>query len=237
MPVDEITSPEFDRYAPSYAELLDHPLRNRFARDPIHFHRRKWAIIYSLLRRNGVNVALQKWLDVGCGRGELLGLAGKKFTKAVGCDPSAGMISASNKFRVEHQPSATELPFENSSVSFVTAVCVFHHVHGASRRLLAKEIRRVLTPGGLCCIVEHNPWNPFTRAIVRKCPVDVDAEMLTSRQATGVLRSAGFEAFSTDYFLYLPEKLFNKVPSAEGILRNLPFGGQYALLARAPRER
>jgi hypothetical protein len=38
---DKKTRPEFDRYAPSYAELLDDPLRNRFARDPIHFHRRK----------------------------------------------------------------------------------------------------------------------------------------------------------------------------------------------------
>jgi SAM-dependent methyltransferase len=106
------------------------------------------------------------------------------------------------------------------------------HVHGAARALLAKEIRRVLTPGGLCCIVEHNPWNPVTRAIVRKCPVDADAELLIARNATSVLRGARFKIVSTDYFLYLPERLFNKAPSAEGILRNIPFGGQYALLAR-----
>jgi ubiquinone/menaquinone biosynthesis C-methylase UbiE len=237
MPTEESLSVEFDQYAPSYADLLEDPLRKRFARNPAHFHRRKWAIIHRLLRRNGVNVALQKWLDVGCGRGELLGLASRKFTQAVGCDPSVGMISAANSFRIEHQPSATKLPFDDSSVSFVTAVCVFHHVHGTSRTLLAKEIRRVLTPGGLCCIVEHNPWNPVTRAIVRRCSVDVDAELLSSRQAASMLRTARFETVSTDYFLYLPERLFNRMPSAERILRKIPFGGQYALLARAPRGR
>ncbi|MGH9617120.1 MAG: class I SAM-dependent methyltransferase [Acidobacteriaceae bacterium] len=234
MPTDRRSSPEFDRYASSYAELLEDPMRNRFAGDPLHFHRRKWAIIQKLLKRAGVDAALKKWVDVGCGRGELLEMAGREFAQAAGCDPSAEMIRSSGSFPVEHQSSSTRLPFGDASVDFVTAVCVFHHVHGTERTLLAKEIRRVLAPGGLCCIVEHNPWNPVTRAIVRRCLVDVDAELLTAGDAATVLRTAGLRTISTDYFLYLPEKVFNQVPWAEGILRSLPLGGQYALLSTAP---
>lgn len=233
MPGDR-TSPEFDRYAPSYAELLQDPLRDRFAQDALHFHRRKWALIQRVLKRAGVDLAAQRWLDVGCGQGELLEMAGGSFAQALGCDPSAEMIAPSSSFRVEHQPSPVELPFGDASVDFVTAVCVYHHVHGTARTLLTAEIRRVLTPGGLCCVLEHNPWNPVTRAIVRRCPVDVEAELLAARETGTLLLRAGFEALSTDYFLYFPEKVFNRVGQVEEMLRRIPFGGQYALLARVP---
>jgi SAM-dependent methyltransferase len=187
------------------------------------------------LKRAGVDQAARRWLDVGCGQGDLLELAGLNFKQAMGCDPSAIMISGSKSFRVEHQPSLSELPFDNASVDLVTAVCVYHHVHGPARALLTREIRRVLTPGGLCCILEHNPWNPVTRAIVRRCPVDVDAEILPARETCQLLRLAGFETLSTDYFLYLPERIFNRAGWLEGMLRKVPFGGQYAVLATTPK--
>jgi len=225
-------SPEFDQYANSYVELLNDPIRNRFAHDPLHFHRRKWLIIDRLLTRAGVTGKMKRWLDVGCGRGELLELAGSNFAQAFGCDPSAAMLSSCAPFTVQRQLSPVELPFENGSVDFVTAVCVYHHVHGSARALLSNEIRRVLAPGGLCCIIEHNPWNPITRAIVQRCPVDVDAELLCERTASTLLQEAGFEPLSTDYFLYLPERLFNRLPLVERMLCKIPCGGQYALLAQ-----
>jgi ubiquinone/menaquinone biosynthesis C-methylase UbiE len=187
-----------------------------------------------LLKRAGVTVSTQKWLDVGCGRGELLEIAGSHFAQAIGCDPSAGMLSVDSSFRMHEQPSLVELPFEDNSVDFVTAVCVYHHVHGAARTLLTREIKRVLTPGGLCCIIEHNPRNPVTRGIVKRCPIDADAELLIGRTASKLLQEAGFQALSTDYFLYLPERMFHRLGFLEGMLRRFPFGGQYAVLARAP---
>ena len=116
----------------------------------------------------------------------------------------------------------------------MTAVCVYHHVHGAARESLSREIRRVLAPGGLCCIIEHNPLNPLTRVIVRRCPVDVDAELLTASDTKELLRLAGFEPPRVDYFLYFPEKLFNLFGQVEGMFNRVSLGGQYALLARIP---
>ncbi len=230
----ETKSPEFERYASLYDELLDDPLRNRFALDAAHFHLRKWILIERLLRRAGVVPETQRWLDVGCGRGELLELAGNHFANAMGCDPSAGMLSSKTSFKKFAQPSLVELPFDDCSVDFVTAVCVLHHVHWTDRTPLINEIRRVLRPGGLCCVIEHNPWNPVTQAIVKRCPVDADAKLLTAREANRLLETSGLLSLGREYFLYLPERLFNRFGTVERFLSKLPFGGQYALLARTP---
>ncbi|MES2222305.1 MAG: methyltransferase domain-containing protein [Acidobacteriota bacterium] len=229
------TLPEFDQYAPAYTDMLDDPIRKQFSKDPLHFHRRKWYLLRDMLEGAGRRVSAQRWLDVGCGQGDLLQLAGPHFAQATGCDPSSVMISRSNSFRVEHQPSFSRLPFKDASVDLVTAVCVYHHVHGAARAQLLEEMKRVLSPGGLCCILEHNPRNPITRAIVRRCPVDVDAELLPAEEVSDLLQVAGFKTVSTNYFLYLPETIFNRVGRVEKLLRKVPFGGQYAVLAQAPR--
>jgi SAM-dependent methyltransferase len=231
---DSKKSPEFDQYAPTYATLLEDPLRDRFAQDPIHFHRRKWHLIERLLRNAGVVPGAQRWLDVGCGQGELLKLAGENFANAIGCDPSPNMLLSNASFKTYQQPSPVKLPFSDGSVDFVTAVCVFHHVHGEDRMLLIKEMRRVLSPGGWCCIIEHNPWNPITRSIVKRCPVDVDAELLTAREAAKMLETTGFASPRREYFLYLPEALFEKFGTFERVLSKVPLGGQYALLAQLP---
>ena len=232
----EKNSPEFDRFASSYDQLLDDPLRNRFAGDPLHFHRRKWHVIQRLLQSFGMAPESLRWLDVGCGRGELLELAGRNFAEATGCDPSAGMLSSNTSFKTHEQPSPVDLPFDDGAFSFVTAICVFHHVHGQDRTLLTREIRRVLSPGGLCCIVEHNPWNPVTRTIVKRCPVDVDAELLTAGQTENLLAASGFKSVRREYFLYLPERLFRTFSGVEQAFSKLPFGGQFAVLAQAPRS-
>ena len=230
-------SPEFDQFASTYDELLNDPLRDRFTCDPIHFHRRKWLLIQKLLQSRGVETGSRKWLDVGCGRGELLELAGSHFALAFGCDPSARMLSSHTSFKTYEQASPVELPFDDCSVDFVTAVCVFHHVHGDDRTLLIKEIRRVLIPGGWCCIIEHNPRNPVTRTIVKRCPVDADAELLSARHTGSLLQASGFGSLSSRYFLYLPEKLFLRFGALEKVLSRIPLGGQFAVLAQAPNLR
>lgn len=229
-----LTLPEFNQYAHCYEDYLEDPLRGRFARDPLHFHRRKWLLIQRLLMRAGMDPARSRWLDVGCGQGQLLGLAGKYFSRASGCDPSAGMLASCASFPVREQASSVTLPYEDNSVDFVTSVCVYHHVPGRDRTLLTREIRRVLAPGGLYCIVEHNPWNPVTRTIVARCAVDVDAELLAAPNAGRLLKASGFELLRTSYFLYLPEQLFEQFGAVERALERVPLGGQYALLGRIP---
>jgi len=227
-------SVEFDRYASEYSHLLQDPVRDLFAVDTGYFHRRKWTVIQDFFARQGMNCSRLNWLDVGCGQGDLLQLAGASFARAVGCDPSRGMIHSSASTQVFEQQSAAELPFSDSSFDFVTAVCVYHHVHGERRALLTRSIHRVLRPGGVFCMIEHNPWNPVTRVIVKRCPVDTDAELLTAPYAARLAGEMDFKIVTTNYFLYLPEKIFGRVGWIEQPLRKLPLGGQFAMFCRKP---
>ncbi len=100
---------------------------------------------------------------------------------------------------------------------------------GQGRALLTKSIKRVLKPGGLFCLIEHNPWNPVTQAIVKRCPVDSDAELLTAPAAARLVGTVDLEILETAYFLYFPESIFRHIGRIEQSLRNLPLGGQYAV--------
>jgi SAM-dependent methyltransferase len=221
--------PEFERYAANYSDLLRDPIRDGFAGDPAFFHRRKWMVIRDFLAGRNLDSSKLTWLDVGCGQGELIELAGSNFSRAVGCDPSRAMIKSSGSSEVYEQPSPTELPFADKSFDFITAVCVYHHVHGDARGQLTKSIHRVLKPHGLFCMIEHNPWNPLTQLIVKRCPVDAEAELLSASLARRLVRAADFEVLDTTYFLFLPEGIFQRMGAVERTLRRCPLGGQFAV--------
>jgi ubiquinone/menaquinone biosynthesis C-methylase UbiE len=194
-------------------------------------------VIRDFLTRNQLDPAQMSWLDTGCGQGELLNIAGKYFGLAAGCDPSREMITQCTSAEVHQQPSPFELPFPDESFDFVTAVCVFHHVHGHDRMHLSDSIRRVLKPRGVFCIIEHNPRNPLTRSIVKRCPIDRDAELLNAPLASQLMRSAGLEILGSVYFLYCPKSLFPVFGGIESWLRNWPLGGQYAVFGgKKPRR-
>jgi len=225
---------EFDRYAAGYDQLLSDPIRDGFAADSAFFHWRKWLLIRDFFSRHGMETRSMRWLDVGCGRGELLHLGGSTFGEAIGCDPAVEMTRSAN-VRAIYQPRATELPFESDGFDFLTAVCVYHHVNAQDRPLLTAEISRVLRPGGFAAIIEHNPYNPVTRLIVSRTPVDAHAQLLCAASSRNLLQRSGLQIKETRYFLYLPQRLFALAGRAESLLSLVPFGGQYAVFARRER--
>src|ERR1035438_2907108 len=169
---------EFDRYAQNYKELLRDPMRDGFARGGEFYHRRKWALIAEFLASHAPSLMQLAWLDIGCGKGELLSYGRSHFGHVEGCDPSREMSRAAGGIDVRLQESPAALPFPNASFDFATAVCVFHHVEEPNRIPLTREIQRILRPNGIFCMIEHNPYNPITRLIVSRSPIDVDAHLL-----------------------------------------------------------
>jgi SAM-dependent methyltransferase len=226
---------EFDKYAATYQELLDDPIRNRFAPGSSFFFERKWMLIAEYFSRIGLETSNADWLDVGCGRGELLRLGKPHFRTVAGCDVSAEMMAASTGLPVRKQEQLESLPFEDASFDFITAVCVFHHVVPEQRPLLLRDMVRVMRPGGICCIIEHNPLNPVTQLIVRRTPVDADARLLSSGMTRRLMRSAGLSQCDTVHFLYFPAKLYARLRGVEALLDRVPLGGQYAVMARKPQ--
>ena len=227
---------EFDRLAPSYEELLYDPIRDLFTgREAAFFHHRKAEVIRQFFRRRNIVTLGLCHLDVGCGKGDLLRLLQSDFERSVGCDVSSEMmrgISQVDGIETRVQKDPLQIPFGDAEFDLVTAVCVYHHVPCDERSALTREIARVLRPGGIFCLIEHNPLNPVTRLIVSRTPVDTDAILLGAAEARRLMDAAGLHFLEQDYFLYLPEALYRHLRKSEAMFARVPFGGQYALFAR-----
>jgi SAM-dependent methyltransferase len=225
-------TPEFDKYADQYSELLRDPIRERFAPGSTFFFERKWKLLTEYLARTGMAAKGTHWLDVGCGHGDLLRIGAPDVASAVGCDLSSEMLESCADLNVVSQTEPTRLPFDDSRFNLITAVCVYHHVPIESRPALTSEIVRLLRLGGVACIIEHNPFNPVTQLIVRRTPVDADARLLTAGSTRRLLSAAQLRALETAYFLYFPEGWYRKLARLESMLAGIPGGGQYAVFAR-----
>jgi SAM-dependent methyltransferase len=220
----------FDQLSSSYEELLRDPLRDRFrGSESLFFHRRKAELIRRFFRRRGLATSGLRFLDVGCGKGELLQLLQPGFARSAGCDVSAGMMRRMAGIETRVQADPLKIPYGDVEFDLVTAVCAYHHVSPANRLALTSEIRRVLRPGGVFCMIEHNPFNPVTRLIVSRTPVDFDAILLPASEARRLSAAAGFAPLEQEYFLYFPRTIYRSLGWAEGFLAKIPLGGQYAL--------
>ena len=225
---------EFDLYSRSYHELLADPLRDHFAASgPDFFHIRKRDLIRSYFRKRGIDTRKLSYLDVGCGFGRLLSLLRDDFGRVAGCDVSQGMIDQASGLEVRLQEHPCKMPFNAGEFDVVSAACVYHHVLGPDRIALTKDIVRVMTPGATLAIIEHNPWNPVTRLIVSRSPIDREAQLLTSSESKAVLSEAGLVPEASFYFLFFPERLYTHGGARiEGCLSRLPLGGQYAIFGQ-----
>ena len=157
---------EFDQYARDYEAMQKDPIRHSFSKDGAFFHERKWLLIRSYLGTLRRDLSGMNWLDVGCGKGELLRLGRPEFASVTGCDVSSAMLELCPDIHSRAMPNSVSLPFPDQSFDFLTAVCVYHHVAREERAALTREAARVLRPGGVFAIIEHNPLNPATRLIV-----------------------------------------------------------------------
>lgn len=118
------------------------------------------------------------------------------------------------------------LPFADGSFDCVFSACVFHHIEPALHVGLLRELRRVLRPGGLIAIFEHNPLNPLTVHAVRNCPFDENAVLIRATTLRKRLIAAGFSAAAARYRLFFPRAL-RRLRPLEQWMKWLPLGAQY----------
>lgn len=232
------SEPEFDQFSDSYAELLKDPIRDRFSPGGTgFFHVRKRDLIRKHFRQRGMDTRKMRYLDLGCGKGDLVSLLRDDFARVSGCDASEGMLRAGGLLEkgidARFQEDPARIPFGAGEFDFVTAVCIFHHVPLPARVALLREARRVVKPGGTLAIIEHNPFNPATRLIVSRTPVDADAVLLRPAETRRLFRESGLTVEDQEYFLYFPESVYCRLSWLETVLRKLPLGGQYAVFGRS----
>ncbi len=217
---------EFDSYARTYSERVNQALAfSGFKLD--YFTKVKTNYVLDIVGKAFSREA--DLLDVGCGIGNCHAALRPFVHTLTGVDVSAASIEVARASHANVRYEAYDglsLPFNDQDFDAAVAICVFHHVPSAGRIALAREILRVLRPGGLFAIFEHNPRNPITMRVVSKCEFDQDAVLLASSEAEYLLRDAGFDDVTSQHILSIPtwNKFSRRVDLALGALR---LGAQY----------
>lgn len=150
-------------------------------------------------------------LDVGCGTGTLAAAAARSVgaLEIIGLDADPVILG---KARRRAQSSglqvafvegrSTELPFPDASFDAVLSTLFFHHLPDADKRVTAREILRVLRPGGPLAVADvGRPQDPAMRLLVRATVQLVDGTATTALNVggglPGVLTAAGWEEVRT----------------------------------------
>jgi ubiquinone/menaquinone biosynthesis C-methylase UbiE len=222
----------FDGVADRYSETIDESL-GRFGASHDFFTRHKARLIARLLAGQGRDPAAMDLLDVGCGIGQIHDLIGPTFRSVTGVDVSSASIEQAQARYPDYRYLAHDggrLPFPDAAFDMTMAICVFHHVPPAQWQALAADMLRVLRPGGLALVIEHNPWNPVTRRIVNTCPIDRDAVLLTRGTTVDLFRKAGAARVTARSVLSVPPR-GEALMTLDGWFGRLPLGAQYWCLA------
>ena len=217
---------DFDKYAEGYDEML-RKQQLFFATDRAYFHERKVAQLKQVAPTSVLNV-----LDYGCGTGGATRCLGRAFPNAVvtGYDPSNESLAAARRLIPEVRFIGKDEIIKRH-YDIVYMACVLHHVPPIQWVELLRSASVLLRAGGILAIFEHNPWNPVTKKLVRECPFDADAVLLTQSQLVRVCREAGLTVKAKGFYLYLPERLRRRC-RFERCLRRIPLGGQHYVIGR-----
>lgn len=225
----------FDSHARTYSEEIESSF-GLLADSHDFFIRHKAETILRILdeawpgRRRDLSL-----LDVGCG----IGLVDSYLAGEVGTLRGVDVSQASLDEARARNPGVDYilggnpgLPIGNASYDCAFVVCVLHHVPVAERQRFVGEVARVLKPGGMVIVIEHNPLNPATLWIVNRCDLDRDAVLLRAGETHRLLGGAGFSDVRTRHVLFTPLKssAFRRL---DDWLSWLPFGAQYVTTATA----
>jgi SAM-dependent methyltransferase len=143
---------------------------------------------------------------------------------SIGLEVSKGMIDMTKGNIATYD--GQHFPFKDNSFDLVTCVCVYHHIEKDLRKNFSQEVYRILKPNGSFVIFEHNPYNPLTKWIVSRTPVDQNAILVKA----GEFRHNYLRHFTQHqclYYLFFPKKIEFLEKALRFILKWIPLGGQY----------
>jgi SAM-dependent methyltransferase len=228
---------EFDKFADAYQAMHKTGIRMS-GEEPEYFAEYKIADIARQFERlHGSKPSGLEILDFGAGVGGSIPFVSRYFA---GCnlkclDPSERSLEIAEarypKAATYHPFDGRTIPFGDGSFDIAYAMCVFHHIEADEHVGLMKELRRVLKPGGLLFIFEHNPYNPLTVHVVNSCPIDENAVLIPGKQLVRRLSQAGFASPAIHYRIFFPNILRFMRP-LEAALESVPLGAQYYAMSR-----
>lgn len=217
-----MTKAEFDEFANTFADVASQNTKF-FETDYSYFGRYRSRIV-----KKFAGPSVEKILDFGCGVGLGISPLREVFPNSgiVGCDPSQDSLTIARTREPECEFLEADTIKPIPQFDIIIAVCVFHHIQPSDRNSALRYCYERLKLGGHLFMFEHNPFNPVTRHLVSRCPVDKDAILLTRKEAVTRFKQAGFNVIATAYCLFFPKALTFLRP-LEKSLGWFPLGGQY----------
>lgn len=167
--------------------------------------RRKW--IYDRIRRFVPPPA--KFLDVGCGTGNVSSFLAHKGYDVTGCEYFEEALDLGWPGFRKVQADALNLPFENWNFDAVGLFDVIEHIEDDTGPL--KEAFRVMKPGGIAVVTVpacEELWSPVDEVARHK-------RRYTKERLAYALREADLVPRSIEYIfmaLYLPMKMLRRRP-------------------------
>jgi SAM-dependent methyltransferase len=223
----------FDDYVESYKNEIQGSI-DFIGQDVDFFIEVKARLLLKLVKKYLGSAENIKALDVGSGVGLVDKFLAGKIKNLYGIDIEEGVVEKAkiNNPSVNYQLyDGTKIPFDDNTFDLTFAINVMHHVPPAEWENFTKEMNRVLKPGGIAAVFEHNPVNPLTRKVVRECEFDRDAVLLKHGEIKSLFSSADLRIVENSYIIFFPFKagIFRSV---ESLLGWLPLGAQQYVAAR-----
>jgi SAM-dependent methyltransferase len=228
-----MTHTDYDQYRDRYREDLDRAVSFAGASHDF-FMRAKADELVRITRVHLGDPTRLDALDVGCGIGLTDSHLSDRFHLLTGTDVSPGVLETAARENPGVRYELAErgrLPFEDDAFDLAFAVCVVQVVAPADRPGFIAELARVTRPGGLVVVFEHNPYNPLTRLVVRRCEFGEDARMLGMAEAQRLLQENGVTPVDRGFLLLFPSRRRHLL-AVERAMRRLPLGAQYYLAGR-----
>jgi SAM-dependent methyltransferase len=222
----------FDKHVDSYGDEVARAIG--FANvDHAHVTTRKVEHLLALCTDLLGSPSEQRVLDVGCGVGLTDRLLVDRVASLHGIDISVESVAEAAKTNpsARYTPfDGTTFPLDDQSVDLAFAICVLHHVPPDERVGFTAELRRVVRPGGIVVIFEHNPLNPLTRVAVSRCDLDEGVLLARRRTTARLLEGSGLRVERSAYVIFTPTARW--AAGVDRALRWCPAGAQYYVAAR-----
>lgn len=173
------------------------------------------------LSESGVDPsAIASVLDFGCGSGRILAAWRLDGTarSLTGCDANRTLIEWARdhlpgEIRFDLRENSPPLPYPDGSFDLICAVSVFTHLRRRSQELWARELARVVKPGGALLLTVHG--RPYVRLFHRGRLAEFDAKgrLELEAAADGANESASFHAERAVDELFAPLERIGTFPS------------------------
>ncbi len=223
----------FDEYIETYKTEIQDSI-GFIGQDVDFFIELKVDLLRDLAEKNLGSLNKIKALDIGSGVGLVDRFLKSSIENLYGVDVENGVVEKAKQNNPEviyNIYDGLKLPFEDNTFDLTFAINVMHHVPPVHWRNFAGEMNRVLKPGGIAAVFEHNPLNPLTRIAVARCEFDRDAVLLSHKTLKSLLNEAKFEMIKDAYIVFFPfkAKFFRNIELGLGWL---PFGAQHFAAGR-----